>query len=295
MINLGAAYGSAAIGVALAMLVALLFFYTFYLKSYRSGSKGTAAKICLLLGAVSAIFIFQGASIIFNELIHSKSAGIRVSEDTLYRGLLVSVPMVLVLSIISWLIGFFGNSRNEISQTSHIVSSAQRPTVDQQLRRTDLIFYAFIACVIGIPLIAAYWHDISNASKSNNSASLGSVNIYTSSPATVPITHGTTSAAPELTPKSLSENTPSPKGFQLDVTPESIGSYTPRPDECVVEVLSGSISVWRGDKRAGYAFYEVDFYGNRFLIYELANLQDSQIYTKIANRQDEIRRICGLS
>jgi len=148
MIDRGAAFGSAAISVALAMLVAFLFFYAFYLKGYRSGSKGTAAKICLLLGAVSAFFIFSGTSMILNEFIHSRSVGISVRGDKIYSGLLVSIPVVIIVSVVTWVVGFFDSSGSEPSKISDGSSISPKPTMEQEIFRSDLIIYALIAAAI---------------------------------------------------------------------------------------------------------------------------------------------------
>lgn len=160
MIDRGAAFGSAAISVALSMLLAFLFFYTFYLKAYRSGSKGIIAKICLLLGAVSALFIQIGTAKISNELVHSKWIGMSLKEDEIYGGLFLSTIGVIIVSAITWIVKFFDSPASDSPNGSDGSLLSTKSSMEPRISRGNLIVCALTASAIILFALVSNWTGI---------------------------------------------------------------------------------------------------------------------------------------
>jgi hypothetical protein len=279
MINQGAAYGNSALAVLLAFSCGGIFFYLLYLEGYRSGPRGALAKIKLLLGFLSAVFIVQGSLLIIGEFLASNYSNSRLNEDKIFSGVLFMLPAI-VLSLVAWIVGLFQVNNGNHSSTEGVTSIKSTLTVDEQLGRNDMVMYGSIATVIILFVIVPNWKEF--ASIFNPAAQAVRESL-------VPKGNSTASNSAWRDAASMSNS----KTLQSPVNRDTVKSFTPREGECVIEALSGSISLWSGNKRDGYVFYEVQFFEDRFLIYDLTNLSDNQVYAKIAVRQDQIKRVCA--
>jgi len=139
MINVGLATMDAMIEVTIATCCGLLFFYFFYFRNHHSKS-----KIILILGGLSAIFLWQGLLIITAEIYQFIIHGSQVDENEVYRGALISIPVMVSLSVIEWMINSFGSkSNNKINSIKS--NSRAEISVEQQLKRNDLLVLFVIA------------------------------------------------------------------------------------------------------------------------------------------------------
>jgi hypothetical protein len=165
MINLAGAFGSAAITMLIALSCSFFAFYLLYFKGYLSGSRSASAKARLILGLIATAFFFQGSSLIIGELVGSYYKRVHINEDEIFRGLLVAAPPLIIASILGWCIGLF-ESREEISPKSAIYSNIKEaPSVEEQLRKSDAIFYTFIISIVGLPILVSNWNNLSTIDK----------------------------------------------------------------------------------------------------------------------------------